>query len=96
MDEQEKDHRVPGPTGVDADTKEKIEAIARLICAFIAPLTLLIPSRYRKEIQEALERMKEVVGTDAVQTPSLLASDAGTAAETETADALSETAGQEE
>lgn len=66
MDEEEKDHSVPAPTGAGASNREQIEAIAKLIYAFIAPLTLLLPSRYKNEIQEALDKMKEVIDGNVV------------------------------
>lgn len=65
MGEEEKDHSVPEPAGAGITTKEQVEAIAKLIEAFIAPLMLLVPSRYKTEIQAALDKMKEVVDGNA-------------------------------
>lgn len=55
------DFRPPEPTGTDGDTREQIAAISHLIYAFIQPLLALIPSRYKADIQEALDKMKEVI-----------------------------------
>lgn len=56
----EEAHSAPAASGKDAGYKEQLEAIAKLIEAFIAPLILLVPSRYKAEIQDALDKMKEV------------------------------------
>ena len=61
MDNGDNDFTPPEPTGTGHSTREQVLAIARLIYAFIAPLMLLVPSRYKQEIQEALDKMKEVI-----------------------------------
>lgn len=61
MDTDDVFFKPPEPVGRDGDTREKVEAIAGLIEAFITPLTLLVPSRYKADIDDALEKMKEAV-----------------------------------
>lgn len=65
MDEDTIEIPVDDPTSADASNREKIEAIARLIYAFISPLLALIPLRYKADIQEALDKMKEVIDGNA-------------------------------
>ncbi len=61
MENERNDYEPSDPIGRDKDTREQIKAVAGLIEAFIAHLMLLVPSRYKADIQEALDKMKEVV-----------------------------------